>query len=96
MASVTRRSQPRRTARRDEVRGRLLQVVERMLDDGEGYTEISVERMVAQAGIARSTFYVYFEDKGDLLEAWFGEITAGLRNAAAALRLPIRVCRIQR
>jgi AcrR family transcriptional regulator len=33
--------------------------------------------------MARSTFYVYFEDKGDLLRAWFAEITSELRTAAA-------------
>ena len=83
MASVTRKSPSGRDARRDELRGRLLGVVERLLGEGDTFTEISVERMVAEAGIARSTFYVYFEDKGDLLEAWFGEITAELRTAAA-------------
>ena len=83
VASVTRKSPSGRAARRDELRGRLLGVVERLLGEGDTFTEISVERMVAEAGIARSTFYVYFEDKGDLLEAWFGEITAELRTAAA-------------
>ena len=83
VASVTRKSPSGRAARRDELRGRLLDVVERLLGEGETFTEISVERMVAEAGIARSTFYVYFEDKGDLLEAWFGDITAELRTAAA-------------
>ena len=40
-----------------------------MLHEGESFTELSVERIVAAAGISRSTFYVYFEDKGDLLRA---------------------------
>jgi AcrR family transcriptional regulator len=83
MPSVTRRRSPGRDARRDEVRTRLLAVVERLLADGEGYTEVSVERMVAEAGMARSTFYVYFADKGDLLRAWFAEITDELRVAAS-------------
>jgi AcrR family transcriptional regulator len=38
--------------------------------------------MVAQAKVARSTFYLYFQDKGDLLVAWFGEITGELEDAA--------------
>ena len=84
VASVTRKSPSGRAARRDELRGRLLGVVERLLGEGDTFTEISVERMVAEAGIARSTFYVYFEDKGDLLEAWFGEITAELRTRPPA------------
>jgi TetR/AcrR family transcriptional regulator, ethionamide resistance regulator len=82
MASVTRKRQSSRAARRDEIRHRLLEVVERLLDDGESFTEISVERMVAQAKLARSTFYLYFQDKGDLLVAWFAEITGRLEDAA--------------
>ena len=84
MPSVTRRRPSARQVRRDDIRARLLVVVEGLLADGESFTEISVERMVAEAGMARSTFYVYFADKGDLLRAWFAEITVGLRQAASA------------
>src|SRR3954451_6015436 len=83
MTSVTRRRSAHREVRRDETRARLLEVVERLLADGETFTEISVERMVAEAGMARSTYYVYFADKGDLLRAWFAEITDELRDAAS-------------
>src|SRR5215213_10206122 len=82
MPSVTRRSQSSRAERRDEIRRRLLAVVENLLDKGENFTEVSVERLVSEAGISRSTFYVYFEDKGDLLRGWFDDITADLVNAA--------------
>jgi AcrR family transcriptional regulator len=81
MPSVTRKSQSSRARRRDEARARLLEVVEELLEEGETFTEISVERLVAAAGMSRSTFYVYFEDKGDLLRAWFGEIIAELTAA---------------
>lgn len=84
MPPAVRRAQQDRASRRDALRSRLLAVVERLLGEGERFTEISVERMVAEAGIARSTFYVYFEDKGDLLRAWFAEITDELRAAASA------------
>jgi TetR/AcrR family transcriptional regulator, ethionamide resistance regulator len=93
MPSVTRRRPTGRDARRDDARARLLAVVERLLADGESYTEISIERMVAEAGMARSTFYVYFADKGDLLRAWFAEITDELRVTAATwwqLQPPVR------
>lgn len=83
MPSVTRRNQSTRAQRRDEARERLLEVVEQLLEDGESFTEISVERLVSAAGMSRSTFYVYFEDKGDLLRAWFEEITEELGEAAA-------------
>jgi AcrR family transcriptional regulator len=39
--------------------------------------------MVSEAGMSRSTFYVYFEDKGDLLRAWFGAIEDDIVDAAA-------------
>jgi TetR/AcrR family transcriptional regulator, ethionamide resistance regulator len=84
MPSVTRRAPASREARRAEARVRLLSAVEQLLADGESFTEVSVERIVAEAGMARSTFYVYFADKGDLLAAWFAEITGELRSAAAS------------
>jgi AcrR family transcriptional regulator len=82
MPSVTRKRQGSRADRREEIRKKLLAVIERLLEEGEGFTEISVERMVSEAGVSRSTFYVYFEDKGDLLTAWFEEIRAELTEAA--------------
>jgi AcrR family transcriptional regulator len=33
------------------------------LDAGESYTELGVQRIASAAGIARSTFYLYFKDK---------------------------------
>ncbi|HYF25628.1 MAG TPA: TetR/AcrR family transcriptional regulator [Baekduia sp.] len=84
MPSVTRRTQSSRAERRDEARARLLEVVERLLDEGESFTEMSVERLVQEAGMSRSTFYVYFEDKGDLLRAWLADVTEELGAAAEA------------
>ena len=82
MPSVTRRSQSSRAQRREEIRDRLLAVVERLLSEGESYTELSVERLVSEAHHSRSTFYVYFQDKGELLRAWFTEIQAEVESAA--------------
>jgi len=64
-------SSPAATApkRRREVLDRLSAAVERLLAAGESYTNLSVARLVKEAGLARSTFYVYFEDKADLLSA---------------------------
>ena len=83
MPSVTRRSQNSRPDRRDRVRDRLLAVVEKLLANGESFTEISIERMVQAAGMSRSTFYVYFQDKGDLLRAWFADIESEIAEAGA-------------
>lgn len=82
MPSVTRKSHSSRTERRDQMRDRLLSVVEKLLADGENFTELSVERLASEAGISRSTFYVYFEDKGELLRAWFLEIFGRVEGAA--------------
>ena len=59
----------RRAARREEIRQRLLAVIEPALERGETYNDLSIGRLVDDAGISRSTFYTYFEDKGDLLTA---------------------------
>ena len=83
MASVTRKKTPGgRAERRDQIRMALLTAVEELLDEGEGFTEISVERLVQRADMSRSTFYVYFEDKGDLLAAWLSDIVDQLSEAA--------------
>ncbi len=84
MASVTRKPQPRRAQRREQIVEQLLVAVERLLDEGESFTELSVERLVTEAGISRSTFYVYFEDKGDLLLALTEDVVRRLVDAAAA------------
>ena len=83
MPSITRKSQTRRAARRDEIVADVLTAVEQLLEEGESYTELSVERIVSRAEISRSTFYVYFEDKGDLILALTEDIVGQLIEAAA-------------
>ncbi len=41
--------------------------VERLLDLGERFTTLPVQRIAEESGIARSTFYRYFPDKSSLL-----------------------------
>ncbi|WP_245606971.1 TetR/AcrR family transcriptional regulator [Pseudonocardia spinosispora] len=81
---MTRRTQGSRAERRDQIRARLLEAVEQLLADGENFTELSVERLVSLAGVSRSTFYVYFEDKGELIRAWLTDIISELDVAAQA------------
>nr|WP_042186944.1 TetR/AcrR family transcriptional regulator [Kibdelosporangium sp. MJ126-NF4] len=66
MPSVTRPSRSTRKERRDAMEQRVIAAAEQLVTDGESFTELSVERLAAVAGISRSTFYVHFEDKGDL------------------------------
>lgn len=68
MPSVTRSAaQTRRQDRRDAMQQRLLAAAERLVGDGVSFTELSVERLAAEAGISRSTFYVHFQDKTDIV-----------------------------
>jgi AcrR family transcriptional regulator len=71
------------TERRGQIVERLMAAVGRLLESGESYTELSVERLVTEAGLSRSTFYVYFEDKGELLRALSEGLVAQLALAAS-------------
>jgi AcrR family transcriptional regulator len=84
LPSITRTNQSSRAQRREEIRDRLGAAAEKLMADGESYTELSVERIVREAGISRATFYVYFEDKGDLLRALAEEFIERILEAAAA------------
>jgi AcrR family transcriptional regulator len=54
---------------RDEITDLLRTALGELLADGTSFRELSVERLCAQAGIARSTFYLHFEDKFAMLQA---------------------------
>ncbi|MGH2584787.1 MAG: TetR/AcrR family transcriptional regulator [Dehalococcoidia bacterium] len=82
MATTARVRGNRRDLRRDDLRDRLLAAVAEMTADGESYTNLSVSRLVSAAGLSRATFYAYFEDKGDLVRAWFAQITEEMQSAA--------------
>lgn len=71
----------RKVARRKDIRSRLLVAIEELAADGETYSTVTVERLVAVAGISRATFYIYFDGKADLLQTWFGDT---LREFAVA------------
>jgi AcrR family transcriptional regulator len=84
MPSITRNTQSTRARRREEIRDRLRTAAEELMSGEESYTELSVERIVKEAGISRATFYVYFEDKGDLLRALAEDFIERLLVAAAS------------
>jgi TetR/AcrR family transcriptional regulator, ethionamide resistance regulator len=83
MPSTTRHGRSTRAQRREEIRDLLRSAVEELMADGESYTELSVERIVRAAGISRATFYVYFEDKGDLLRALADDFVERMLEAAS-------------
>lgn len=53
----------------DEIEGLLRRALAELLVDGTSFRELSVERLCGSAGIARSTFYLYFDDKAAMLNA---------------------------
>src|SRR5919108_6559487 len=53
--------------RRVAVESSLLQAMEDLLGEGHCYTELSVEQIAARAGISRTAFYFYFNDKRHVL-----------------------------
>lgn len=53
--------------RRAAVESGLLQAMEDLLREGHCYTELSVEQIAARAGISRTAFYFYFNDKRHVL-----------------------------
>jgi AcrR family transcriptional regulator len=74
-----------------DLRLRLAEAVYRLQTDGATYAETSVDRLVAEAGISRSTFYKYFKDKSGLLNALSEEILDDLLRASTSwLDLPAR------
>ncbi len=65
-----------REDRRALLSRRLVSIVEPLIDSGESYSELSVERIIRAAGISRSTFYTYFDDKADLLRSMARHVVA--------------------
>lgn len=53
-----------------------------------GYAELTVEQILGEAGVSRTTFYEHFDNKRDCVlvahEVAFGRLAAGLKRACAA------------
>ncbi len=70
MAVLSKRNPKRdeqRRARRAAVQARVMDATEQLLREGHTYADLSIEAIAARAGISRTTFYDYFEDKRQLL-----------------------------
>lgn len=86
MASLTRRlsgPEPRASAP-----VRLIEATERLLAAGTPYIGLSVEQLCSEAGVARSTFYVHFRDKGGLVTRVAERMMRHLTEAAEAWWVP--------
>ncbi|MDT7601200.1 MAG: Bacterial regulatory protein tetR family, partial [Pseudonocardiales bacterium] len=59
----------RHEARKREIVGRVLPVVEQKVAEAGSYANLRVEDILQDALLSRSTFYRYFKDKNELLLA---------------------------
>jgi len=54
-------------ANRREAESKLMRAAVSLLEAGDSYADLTVERIAEAAGRTRTAFYVYFRDKGELL-----------------------------
>jgi AcrR family transcriptional regulator len=78
LTSVTRRHREGKRSTEQQ----LLTALEQLLKSGEIFTEISVQRIIAEAGVSRATFYFHFRDKSDLLIRLTGNLRTTLLGLA--------------
>lgn len=70
----------RHIERRQLISRWLLPAVERLLEH-QTYPSLTVDQIVAEAELSRSTFYNYFEDKSDLLRALTADVMSTIVDA---------------
>jgi TetR/AcrR family transcriptional regulator, ethionamide resistance regulator len=83
-ASPPRPFQVSRPERRSMLSRHFVGIVEQLIANGASYADLSVESIITAGGIARSTFYVYFADKGDLLVAMAQDVIGDLMATGPA------------
>lgn len=83
MPSVTRTSSDFE-GNRASVESSVYTAVKTLLDRGAKYTEISVQKIITEAGVSRSTFYAHFRDKSELLARLGRSLNRQFFEAAAS------------
>ncbi|HEY1973844.1 MAG TPA: TetR/AcrR family transcriptional regulator [Pseudonocardia sp.] len=63
---------------RGQVISRLKEALERSLAGGGNYSELDVETLAKEAGLSRSSFYVYFESKVELIREIADDVITGV------------------
>lgn len=81
MRPVTRRQADSYAARSAATQAQVMSTLERLLDSGEPFRDISVQRLLEEAGVSRATFYAHFQSKSDVLV----RLTDGLRESLLTL-----------
>src|ERR1700744_3224783 len=74
-----------RDARRPEVERRLIAAVSELCSDRTPFAEISILRLVREAGIARATFYLYFPDRSAFVLRLIDYVRDRLASTVGAL-----------
>ena len=82
MAPGSRKTAERRSRKRDANTAKLLAGVERLLAEGNSYTDLSIDEISAASGVARSTLYYYYKDKGEILLAIGDQAIAEIVDAS--------------
>jgi AcrR family transcriptional regulator len=72
-------------ANREDVLRRVTAALERLLADGAEFSDVTIEQLSSEAGIARSTFYVHFRDRRALLKQMAAVVLDELQEAAVPL-----------
>jgi TetR/AcrR family transcriptional regulator, ethionamide resistance regulator len=67
---------------RAEARARLVAAAERLVERGEPFSMISIERLTSEADMPRTRFYNYFDDRHELLVLWLERAKADVLAAA--------------
>ncbi|MEV5778591.1 TetR/AcrR family transcriptional regulator [Streptomyces antimycoticus] len=67
MRPVTRRQADHYAARSATTRAQVMSALERLLDSGEAFSDITVQQLLEKAGVSRATFYAHFQSKSDVL-----------------------------
>src|SRR5581483_2634289 len=74
------------SAKRESPARRRILDTAHLLFYAEGIHTVGIDRIIAEAGVAKATFYHHFPAKEDLVCAYLGETAALAREAAARLR----------
>jgi AcrR family transcriptional regulator len=70
------------TAKGRQTRAQLLEAA-RTVFERKGYIDASVEDIVTEAGVARGSFYTYFEDKLEVFRLLSSEVNAAVMDAVS-------------
>ncbi|CCK24944.1 hypothetical protein BN159_0565 [Streptomyces davaonensis JCM 4913] len=81
MRPVTRRQADHHAARSAATVAQVMSALQQLLDAGEAFSEISVQRILEEAKVSRATFYAHFQSKTDVLV----RLTNELRESLLAL-----------